>query len=153
MPGIFIGPRIIYRGMKVITIAPSHYGIAIRMINGTGAASVKGTVVSVSPSTDGEFVLQNNEYDSVGVVAESRMADGSECFVTIQGVAEVLWKDGEAATRGNVAISADTDGRAIGVAVPSSNPVTAEHFKEIGHVIQSKDAGTNVLVRCILHFN
>lgn len=36
---------------------------------------------------------------------------------------------------------------------PPHNPVVAEHFKEIGHVMESKNAGTNVLVRCILHFN
>ena len=139
--------------MKVIMISPGHYGIAIKMINGTGAPSIKGSVVAVSPTADGQFVLEGNEFDAIGVVAESGISHGAECYVTIQGVAEVLWKDGETATRGYIALSADTDGRAINISVPSINPAVAEHFKEISHVLQSAEAGTNVLVKCILHFN
>ena len=153
MPSIFPYGRSTSSGVSIITIAAGHYGIAIKMINGTGAASVKGTLVSASKTEDGKFVLQANEFDTIGIVSESGMADGAECLVTISGVAEVLWKDSNTATRGYVAIAADTDGRAVNVDVPTSNPVVAEHFKEIGHVLESKGSGTNVLVRCILHFN
>jgi hypothetical protein len=121
--------------MRVFTLGPELYGIAVKMINGTGAETVLGSVVTVSSTEDNKFALQTNEFDAIGVVAE------------------VLFKNGEAATRGHVALSADTDGRARGIAVPSSNPVVAEHFKEIGHVLESKNAGTNILVKCILHFN
>jgi len=32
-------------------------------------------------------------------------------------------------------------------------PAVATHFTEIGHTIESKIAGTNVLVKYVLHFN
>lgn len=47
----------------------------------------------------------------------------------------------------------DVDGRIYQVEVPSSNPVVAEHFREVGHICESKNAGTNVLVLVDLHFN
>jgi len=68
-------------------------------------------------------------------------------------ICQVLFKNSTASTRGNVALAADTDGRAIDVAVPSSNPVVAEHFKEIGHVLETKSSGTNVLVLVATHYN
>jgi hypothetical protein len=128
-------------------------GLMIKLINKTGSASVKGSVVACSTGTDNAFHLQNNEFDSIGAVYESGIADGQLCWVVISGIADVLWKNDTAATRGRVALAADTDGRAIDVAVPTANPVVAEHFKEIGHVLETKSAGTNVLVKCVLHFN
>jgi hypothetical protein len=62
-------------------------------------------------------------------------------------------KDSTAATRGYVALGDDVDGRIYQVEVPSSNPVVAEHFREIGHICESKNAGTDVLVLVGLHFN
>lgn len=122
-------------------------GFLVRMVNGTGAASVKGSVIAASQSTDNQFVLQANEFDAFGVVAESGVANGQPCWVWVNGsVAQVLWKDATVATRGRVTLCADTDGRAVDIAVP-------EHFKEIGHTLESKGAGTNVLVLCQLHFN
>lgn len=128
-------------------------GIAIRVVNGTGSDSVKGSLVSASSSVDNEFILQSNEYDTFGIVYENGIADGSACWVVISGVADVLIKNSTAITRGHVAIAADTDGRAISIAVPSSNPVEAQHFKEIGHFMESKNAGTDVLAKAVIHFN
>lgn len=128
-------------------------GLAIRVVNGTGSESVKGTVVSASPTADNSFVLQSNEFDTIGIVYESGIADGSLCWIVVAGIAEVLLKDTTASTRGQVALAADTDGRMVAINVPSSNPVVAEHFKEIGHVMESKIAGTDVLVKCMIHFN
>jgi hypothetical protein len=134
--------------------ATGERGFLVKMINRTGGASVKGTVVAASAATDKEVIKQANEFDAIGVVQEAGVAEGSEMFVWMNGsVAQVLAKDSTAFVRGYVALSADTDGRATNVAVPSGNPVVAEHFKEIGHVMESKDAGTNVLVLCNLHFN
>ena len=138
---------------KIVVTGSGLYGIAIRMLNATGGASVKGTVVSVSGGTPGSVAAQTNEFDSIGVVAEAGIAAGQRMWVTIQGVAEVLWKNSTSSTAGYVAIAADTDGRAINVAVPTSNPVVAEHFKEIGHVMETQAGGTNVLVNVMLHFN
>jgi hypothetical protein len=51
-------------------------------------------------------------------------------------------------------VAADTDGRANVVANPGSGlPATDLHFKECGHFIESKAAGTNVLAKAVIHFN
>ena len=129
-------------------------GYLMRITNRTGANSVLGSVVANCPSEDNGACLQINEFDAIGIVAESGVANGSPMLVWKNGSrCQVLWKDGETATRAKVALCADTDGRAYNVAVPDSNPVVAEHFKEIGHVCESKSSGTNVLVLCDIHFN
>lgn len=134
--------------------ATNERGMLVKFINRTGGASVKGTLVALSPTADREVIKEANEFDCVGVVQEAGVAEASEMWVWVNGsVAQVLYKDSVAATRGYVLLAADTDGRAIDVAVPSSNPVVAEHFKECGHVMESKSAGTNVLVLVALHFN
>jgi hypothetical protein len=128
-------------------------GLMIKLTNNTGSATVKGSVVSSSNSVDNAFKLQSDEFDAIGVVYESGISDGAEAWIVVSGIAEVLFKDGVASVREYLALSADTDGRATCVEVPNVNPVVAEHFKEIGHTLESKDAGTNVLVKCVLHFN
>lgn len=132
----------------------SERGFLTKMVNRTGHTSVKGEIISCSTTADNEAILQNNEYDAIGIVAEEGITEGSEMWVWKSGSrAQVLYKDSTAATRGYILLAADTDGRAIDIAVPSSNPVVAQHFKECGHVCESKDAGTNVLVLSDLHFN
>lgn len=132
----------------------SERGFLTKMVNRTGHTSVKGEIISCSTTADNEAILQNNEYDAIGIVAEEGVTEGSEMWVWKSGSrAQVLYKDSTAATRGYILLAADTDGRAIDIAVPSSNPVVAQHFKECGHVCESKDAGTNVLVLSDLHFN
>ena len=134
--------------------ATGERGFLLKMKNKTGGNTVKGQVVSASGTVDNSFILQANEFDSFGIVQEGGIADGSDAWVWINGsVAQVLFKDSTAAVRGYVALAADTDGRATNVEVPSSNPVVAEYFKEIGHVLESKEGGTDVLVLCHLHFN
>jgi len=129
-------------------------GIAQKILNKTGVNSVKGTIVSQSTVTDFGFILQANEFDGIGVVYEAGVPDGSYAWVWKVGSrAQVLWADGQSATRGYLALMSPTDGRAYNVQIPSSNPVTAEHFKETGHVLESKVPGTNVLVLCDTHFN
>jgi len=134
--------------------ATGERGFLIKMKNKTGAATVKGTVVSADSANDNAFVAQSNEFDAFGVVQEAGVADTSDAWIWVNGsVAQVLFKDSTAAVRAYIALAADTDGRATNVEVPSSNPIVAEHFKEIGHVLESKDGGTDVLVLCHLHFN
>lgn len=135
--------------------ATNERGLLVKMINRTGGTSVKGTLVSASTSADREVIHQANEYDTVGVVQEAGVAEGSEMWVWMVGsVCQVLYKDGVAATHGNILIAADTDGRAIDLANPGGGlPGTDTHFKECGHVLQSVGAGTNVLALVVLHFN
>lgn len=129
-------------------------GIAVKLTNKTGAATVKGQIVAASSTTDNAFSLQTNEYDAFGVVYQAGVADGSECWVVVSGIAELLVKDTVAVTRGQLAICADTDGRANAIANPGEGlPATETHFKELGHFIESKAAGANVLAKAVIHFN
>lgn len=129
-------------------------GFLTRMVNGTGGNSVKGTIVCPDSAADNKFKLQADEFDSIGVVAEAGIAGDALTWVWMNGsICQVLFKDGESATREYVLLAADMDGRGLNIAVPSANPVVAEHFKECGHVMESKSSGTNVLVLCCLHFN
>ncbi len=130
-------------------------GFLCKHTNGTGTTSVKGSVVSISTTDDNKFVLQANEYDAIGVVAESGIANNGECWVWKNGSrCQVLVKDTIAVTRGGIMIAADTDGRADWLTSPGIGLPAAEiHFKEIGHPAESKSAGTNVLVLTDIHFN
>lgn len=130
-------------------------GVATRLINKTGAASVKGSLVSADAAVAGAFKLQANEYDALGVVYETGVADGSPCWVVHYGQADVLLEDGTASAMGNWCHHAATDGRAdCSLTQPSGAGFTeaSEHFKEIGHCLQTVTAGTNKLARILLHF-
>ena len=140
----------------VIKFTPEG-GIAYRMTNKTGAASIKGTVVSAASTTNNAFVAQSNEFDSIGVVYEDGIADGALCWVVKNGTAEVLLEDSTASTAGNWVIGAVTNGRA-NASQPTPTPNTTlnehtTHFKEIGHCLETKLAGVNVLAKINLHFN
>lgn len=142
------------RGTAKIKMTPEG-GIAIRLINKTGSASVKGSMVSASTGVNEAFVLQANEYDTLGVVYEAGIADGASCWVVTSGIAQVLLQDSTAATRGNWCHAASTDGRAdCSLALPGGTAFTEvnEHLKEIGHCLESVTAGTNKLAKIILHF-
>lgn len=130
-------------------------GFLQKIVNRTGHASVLGELVALSTSADKEAILQANEYDTIGVVAEAGVAEASEMWVWGDGsICQVLYKDTVAATHGNILIAADTNGRAIDIANPGGGiPGTDTHFKECGHVMESKGGGANVLVLCRLHFN
>lgn len=130
-------------------------GFLVKFINRTGGASVKGTIISNSTTADREAIKQFNEYDAIGVVQEAAVAEGSEMWCWMNGsVCQVLYKDSVAAVRGNLLLCADTDGRAIDTAnMGGGLPATDVHFKECGHVMESKNAGTNVLALACIHFN
>jgi len=130
-------------------------GLAIKLTNETGGNSVKGSVVHAGETVANSFELQSDEYDAIGVVYDDGIADGEECWVVVSGIAEVLLKDSTAATVGYWVKSADTDGRAEVTTAPSGIGAIAasEHFREIGHCLESATAGTDVLVKVVLHFN
>lgn len=135
--------------------ATNERGFLVKMINLTGGNTVKGELVSCSTGTDQSFVKQANEYDTIGVIQEAGVANASSAWVWVNGsICQVLYKDGSSATHGNILMAADTDGRAMDVTNPGSGlPATENHFKECGHVLESKSSGTNVLALAILHFN
>lgn len=135
--------------------ATNERGFLVKFVNRTGHTSVKGELVSVSPSADREVVLQSNEYDTIGVVQEAGVAEGSEMWVWMIGsVCQVLMKDTVAAVHGHLLIAADTDGRADNVTVFGPGLAAVDqHMKECGHMLQSATGGTNVLALAMIHFN
>jgi len=130
-------------------------GFLVKIVNRTGHASVKGELVSCSTSANEEAILQNNEYDTIGIAAQTGISEGSEMWVwSIGSICQVLFKDGQTSTAGNILLAADTDGRAYNISNPGSGlPAVETHFKECGHVLETKGAGTDVLVLASIHFN
>jgi len=127
-------------------------GYAIKLTNKTGANSVKGTIVISDPDVDNAFEVNPTSGSMpFGIVYESGIADGSECWVVVSGIAEALIVDGATTTRGYVCLSSTTVAGRIDT--QSTVPSATEHFTEIGHTIESKSSGTNVLAKCVIHFN
>ena len=131
-------------------------GLAIKLTNKTGAASIEGYVVTASDTTDNAVMLVPvQDPDAIGVFLESDVADGDEAWVVISGIAEVYFSN--APTKGYLArtgLTADTgevSGQALSEAIPTSPFATDKHFCEIGHILETKsEAG---LAKVVLHFN
>ncbi len=125
-------------------------GYAIRLINKTGSPSVKGTIVVASLNTNNAFEKAPASSElAIGVVYEDNISDGSPCYVVVSGIASVLVKNDNTPTRGYWAGASDVAGRAY---FNNGNPGTTQHDREIGHCLESKSSGTNVLVKCVIHF-
>jgi hypothetical protein len=126
-------------------------GFAVHMTNKTGAVTVKGEIVSVSTAYDNAAMLGPANGDMpIGVFYESGIADGSEVWVVVSGIADVMMKNTVAPVHGYVAFLSDTAGRAD---CSSGLPSAAQHFREMGHLMESKTGGTSVLSKIVLHFN
>ncbi len=132
-------------------------GVALKHINKTGAASVKGTIVEADGTTDDAFdVCDANGNHPIGVVYEDGIADGAECWIIIYGVADVLLKDTTLSAHGNWVFVSDVAGRADAtLADPTAGGVAQldQHMREVGHCLESKAADTDVLARVCIHFN
>ena len=131
-------------------------GLAVLLTNKTGAASVKGHLVSTSHDHDNAVHLtQIGVPDTIGVFLHSGVADGAEAWVVVSGVAEVYFIG--STTRGPLArsgVAADTgeqEGQALSEEFPTSPFATDKHFCEIGHLLESRTGAG--LAKCILHFN
>ena len=134
-------------------------GVAVKMTNKTGGASVKGEVVTVYSSTSIDKAVSKIVVDipaPIGAFYESGVADGSEVWVVISGIADVYFVGNT--TRGHLArgfLTADGGsyvlGQALSEAVPSSPFASDKHFYEIGHVLESRTGAG--LSKCVLHFN
>lgn len=131
-------------------------GLAVKLTNKTGAASVKGYVVSNSTTTASavELIVQG-EPDPIGVFYESGIADGAEAWVVVAGIADVYFIG--STTLGYLArtfIAGEAGyvtGQALAEALPAAPFATDKHFCEIGHVLEARvGAG---LAKCVLHFN
>ncbi len=135
--------------------ATNERGYLLKLINRTGASSVKGSLVTPSTSADREVVLQSDEYDTVGVVQEANIAQGQEMWTWMVGsICQVLMAASTPVGHGDLLLAASVDGRATAASnIGVSLPAASTHFKECGHFLQSASAGENVLALAILHFN
>lgn len=126
-------------------------GYAIKLINNTGLISVKGTVAKVG-EVDNSFTTNQIDGDMpIGIVYESGIADGLECWIVVSGIADVLLVNTASSTRSYIAYSSGTVAGRIDTA--SSAPAATLHFREIGHTLENKTSGTDILCKCVLHFN
>ncbi len=125
-------------------------GFAIKLTNKTGSNTVAGQLVNVYIATaidDAFKTISASDENIIGVVLDAGVADGSEAWVVVNGIADVLMDAGGSA-RGDRIISSATAGSGD---VWNVGGAVATHFQEIGHCIETR--GGAGLARCILHFN
>lgn len=133
-------------------------GIAVRLTNKTGGASVKGEVVaaySASAINSAVAKIVVDVPNPIGVFYESGIADGSEAWVVVAGIADVYFTGN--VSLGNIArgfLTVDGAGYVTGQALNDMipNPLSDDkHFYEIGHVIEARTGAG--LAKVIIHFN
>jgi hypothetical protein len=130
-------------------------GYAVRIINKTGATSVKGNVLELDGSTDlGVEKAGINDPDPCGIMYTAGVPDGGWVYMVVSGIAEVLY--GTTVTRGTFSrtpVTADSiaEGLAVNEALPTPPFSTDKHFMEIGHPLES--IGAPGLAKTIVHFN
>lgn len=141
---------------KLSPILTPDGGIAVRVINGTGANSVKGTILEPSSVLDRAVKLVDiDDFDPIGIMYSNNVPDGDEVLIIISGIAYVLYST--AVTRAtfsrcpNSGDGSATAGYAINEALPTPPFATDDHFREIGHPIESR--GTPGLALTAIHFN
>lgn len=129
-------------------------GFQIKLTNKSGANSVKGQVVIASATVDDAYELAGtDELEAIGIVYEGGVPDGSDAWVwTGQGsVCQVLLEDGTAATRGYWVRAGGTTGGRADATTASAPGVVLTHFYEIGHCLENKGSGTDVLAKILFH--
>ena len=135
-------------GNSYFKITPEG-GFAVRLTNESGAKTVKGQIVSHKGTVANAFDLTAvNANHCLGVVYESGVENGAQCWVVVAGIAQVLMKN--AATMGHICripLTAD-DGKAAGYAMDAAQSNTASVYK-IGDVLETAEA--EVLCKVLLH--
>ncbi|MDF2865372.1 MAG: hypothetical protein K0R72_181 [Clostridia bacterium] len=125
-------------------------GIYETFINNTGI-SIKGTIVIASLSVNNAVdIAPANSQMPIGVIYEDGIINGSPVKVVVYGKAQVLLKNGESAINGYWSGVSDIPGRMYQL---STLLLDIDHNKEVGHSIESKSSGTNVLSLIQMHFN
>lgn len=128
----------------------------VYMINKTGAASVKGEVVTVHGSVDNAVAkIAIDTANPIGVFEESGIPDGVLAPIKKSGIADVYFIGN--ATRGHLArtfITGDDGfvaGQALSEPYPTAPFATDKHAGELGHCLESRTGPG--LAKCMLHFN
>lgn len=134
------------------TLVTEFGGIATRFLNESGSMIPKGTAVAASTASDHAIIPQTTEYDVIGIVHED-IANGAWGWVVTTGVAEALFEDNTAITRGYWVKASAVDGRVRSIAAPTGIGAlsTAEHFREVGHCLENKTIGVGVLAKIVIH--
>ena len=127
-----------------------HVGYGVRLINKTGVASVKGTIVEAHTNDFSFKVADASSNHAIGIVYNDGVPDGSECLIINNGQADVLLKDATASTAGNWTKTSDVAGRAN--ATGGSPAAAPTHFLEIGHCCETKAADIDVLAEHSIQF-
>jgi len=119
----------------------SDGGFYVIYTNRTGSASVKGTLAIASTNYDNAVdIAPANSDMPIGVIYQSNIGNGSPVMVVVGGRAQVLLQDAVGSTRGYWCGMSPTSGRMYQSATV---PSTTEHFREIGHSLQTVSGGTN----------
>ena len=130
-------------------------GLAIKLINGTGAVTAKGYVVTPG-ATDGEVILLPIQVPAaIGVFLDDGVEDGELAWVVVSGIAEVYFigdvTAGQLARTGLTVDIGEVAGQALAEDLPTSPFADDKHFAEIGHTLESRTGAG--LAKCVLHFN
>lgn len=127
-------------------------GMCIRLINKTGVASVKGQVVQASSATDLAYAVNPTQGDMpIGIVYDAGVADGGSVRLVIAGLADVLIDSAQTIAGNRVVYSSGTTAGRVDSA--ASVPAATTHFREVGHMLETKANGGSTLCRCVLHWN
>ena len=134
-------------GNSYFKITPEG-GFAVRLTNKSGAVTVKGQIVSHKGTVANAF--DRTAVDAkhcLGVVYESGVEDGAQCWVVVAGIAQVLMKN--AATMGHICrIPLTTDNGEAGYAMDAAQSDSASVYK-IGDVLET--AAAEELCKVLLH--
>jgi hypothetical protein len=131
-------------------VSNSIGGLMVKLLNKTVAPSIKGQTLSASTSTDNAVQrCPANADNPIGVFFDEGVEDGQLAWVVVSGIADILIEDNVAVLPGYHIYQGGVNGRAGATA----NVNTTRHWGEMGHSLQTVTAGTNKLVRTIMHFN
>lgn len=126
-------------------------GIAIGLINKTGALSVKGTIVEASTILDNAVgIEETGGKEPIAVIYNSGVPDGELVFVVISGRAEVLVEDNHTVIRGNWLGTSDSQAGRVDSSLEP--PATSKHDQEVGHATTGTLAGIDQTVIAVIHF-
>ncbi len=105
---------------------------------------------TVSAISGISFQIESGEF--VGAMGESGIADGQPVWVARAGPVQFLLEDSTAATHGNWVQTSDSVAGRVDATNASAPGAVIAHFQEVGHCVESKGSGTDVLCRVNCHF-
>lgn len=108
-------------------------GYAVKLTNNTGVNSVEGQLVEADGTDENSYkVADTNSVHVVGFVYNAGVADGSEVWIVTGGIAKILVDAGGCIHHDRLIASVTA-----GSADVSNTPSAADHFKEVGHAIET----------------